>query len=257
MAKNVDFLIKKYLENRPMFLALIRTSETLLFLKHSNLIKKPVLDFGCGDGFFTETVFNKKNINVGLDIHDSRIRIAEKEKIYKQVAVYDELRIPFPDNYFTTIISNCVLEHIPNLDLALAEIYRVLKPGGYFLTTLMTNKWNDYLFGKKLLGKWYVEYMKKKQAHYNLFSYQQWFDLFERSKFKIIKSIGYLNKKNSLFIDLAHYLSLPSLITYKLFNNWQLFPKLTNLLWQPYISKYINIDVKVNESSALFFILKK
>ena len=40
--------------------------------------------------------------------------------------------IPFPDDEFDMVHANSVVEHIPNLDIGLAEIYRVLRPGGVF-----------------------------------------------------------------------------------------------------------------------------
>jgi len=249
--------IEKYLNNRPMFLAVIRTPEALLFQKHSRLIKKPILDFGCGDGFFCETVFGKEKINIGLDIKNERTEKIINKKIYKKIVLYNGKKLPFKDNYFQTIVSNCVLEHILNIDYSLKEIYRVLKPDGYFITTVMTDKWNDYLLGKKLLGNYYVNYMRRKQTHHHLFSYQRWTNLFKKTGFKIIKAVGYLNEKNSCFMDLSHYLSLLSLITYQLFNNWQIFPRLNIFLWKNFITKNINIRVNVKKSSALFFCLYK
>lgn len=239
-----------------MFLAIIRVREALLFQKYAYLITKPVFDFGCGDGFFCQTVFGKEKINVGLDLKNSRGKTAEKNQVYKEVIFYDGKKIPFSDNYFQTIISNCVLEHIPNLQPSLKEIKRVLKPNGYFLTTVMTNQWKNYLFGKKIFGDWYVNFMKKKQQHANLLTMKQWNNAFKNAGFKVIKTIGYLNEKNSSFMDLAHYLSLPSLVTYKLFNNWQMLPKLNIFLWKNYIIKNINIRVSPKKSSGLFFILK-
>lgn len=42
---------------------------------------------------------------------------------------------PFPDNYFDTVFSCSVLHHISSPSRALAEIYRILKPGGVYLGT--------------------------------------------------------------------------------------------------------------------------
>lgn len=43
---------------------------------------------------------------------------------------FDIENIPFPDEYFHMIISSHVLEHVKNLENAISELYRVLKPGG-------------------------------------------------------------------------------------------------------------------------------
>ncbi len=53
---------------------------------------------------------------------DDMIRIA-------QVDIQD---IPFPDNIFDTVIANMMLYHVPDLDLALREVSRVLKSDGTF-----------------------------------------------------------------------------------------------------------------------------
>ena len=41
--------------------------------------------------------------------------------------------LPYADRRFATVISNSVLEHIPQVDDVLAEIARVLQPGGRFI----------------------------------------------------------------------------------------------------------------------------
>ncbi|OKH40204.1 SAM-dependent methyltransferase [[Phormidium ambiguum] IAM M-71] len=43
----------------------------------------------------------------------------------------DITNIQYHDNYFDVILCNHVLEHIPNDDRAMKELYRVLKPGGW------------------------------------------------------------------------------------------------------------------------------
>src|SRR3989339_2266359 len=144
--KIADYFIKKYLENRPMFMAIIRSQEAVLFQKYIKLIKGHVLDFGCSEGFFAGLVFGKGRINVGLDLLDNkRIQVAIKEKVYKKIKLYDGDIIPYSNNYFDTVVSNCVLEHIPNVKSSLSEIYRVLKPGGYFVSSVMADQWENNL----------------------------------------------------------------------------------------------------------------
>jgi len=40
--------------------------------------------------------------------------------------------IPLPDNSFDVVISNCVINLVPDKEKAFAEIMRILKPGGHF-----------------------------------------------------------------------------------------------------------------------------
>jgi glycosyltransferase involved in cell wall biosynthesis/SAM-dependent methyltransferase len=247
--------LKAYLENQPPFLAIIRVQEAELFKKNLHLIKPPILDFGCGDGFFANLVFGKKRIDIGLDLPNSRAQIAEKNQVYKKIVYYANSTIPFPKNYFSTIISNCVLEHLSNLKLSLVELYRVLKPNGYLIVSVMTNRWNDYLFGKKIIGKSYPRLMIKMQQHLNLLSLKNWQAEFTDAGFKIINSQTYLNKNTALWLDIFHYLSLPNLLSYILFKKWVLWPKL-NSIWQQPI-KNILTHPDFSAGAAGFFILKK
>jgi SAM-dependent methyltransferase len=48
----------------------------------------------------------------------------------------DAVRLPFPDGTFDRIIAAEVLEHIPEDDAAIAELHRVLKPGGTIAVTV-------------------------------------------------------------------------------------------------------------------------
>ena len=98
MKINLEYFIQKYVENRPLFMALIRPQEAMLFYKNKKIIKQPILDFGCGDGFFSKIVFGKKVIDVGLDITNSRAKEAEKNGIYKRVTFYNGKTIPYPNN---------------------------------------------------------------------------------------------------------------------------------------------------------------
>lgn len=242
-----------------MFMAIIRSQEAMLFQKHQKYIKNKALDFGCGDGFFANLVFGKNIIDVGLDLFDNkRIEEAKKENIYKRITLYDGKTIPYQKNSFDTIISNCVLEHIPNLKFSLKEIYRILKPGGYFLTTVMTDQWEKNLFGSKLFGKAYLDYMRKTQEHINLLSNKQWRNYFKKPGFKEIKAIGYMDKKSSFWLDIFHYLSIFSLIRYKLFGKWVLVSiPFFNQARTKIIKKIIIDDKNPDRVSAMFYCLSK
>jgi ubiquinone/menaquinone biosynthesis C-methylase UbiE len=45
-------------------------------------------------------------------------------------AVADVQNLPWPDDYFDLVVANHMLYHVPNRDRALAELHRLLKPGG-------------------------------------------------------------------------------------------------------------------------------
>jgi ubiquinone/menaquinone biosynthesis C-methylase UbiE len=245
--------LSDYLKGRPLFLSLIRAKEAALF--HDYLpLKSPVLDVGCGDGFFAKTVFGR--LDVGLDVADSRIKEAENTGAYGKLIVYDGRKFPFPDRTFATVVSNCVLEHIPDIKLLISEMHRVLKPGGKALLTAVAKPWEDNLFGAMLLGNSYKGYMQRKQVHINMFTSDKWREIFKKSGFKITKTTGYVPERMVKLIDVSHYLSLPSLVSYKLTGKWVLLPNL-NIYPADRLADDISPNVAPDKSGAVMFELTR
>lgn len=58
----------------------------------------------------------------------------EKQKIYP-ILHQDLMKLQYEENVFDLIISNDVFEHVPDLDAALVECFRVLQPGGFLIST--------------------------------------------------------------------------------------------------------------------------
>lgn len=258
---SLQYFLKQYLKERPLFLSLMRVKEAQLYQKYLPL-KHPILDFGCGDGFFAKVAFgindkSTKLIEVGLDIPDSRIHEAVRQNVYGKIVTYDGVTFPYPKNYFATVISNCVLEHVEELGKVLSEIYRVLTPGGIFLATVATNLWEEYLLGNLILGDIYKKLMRKKQAHRNLLSYRQWQNIFIKNGFHIRQEVGYLDQNVVRFIDLSHYLSISSLFSYKLFGRWVLWQDKLFIFPIDLLAKMISTSIDPDKSACIFFALKK
>jgi SAM-dependent methyltransferase len=156
-------------------------------------------------------------------------------------------------------MSNSVLEHVADLDQTLHEIGRVLKPGGYFLTTVMTEQWEQALLGKKIGGKFYTEWLKKRQKHWHLLSVKNWIEYFENHQLLCQQKVGYLPPKQSRIMEALHYLSLPSLLSYKLFRRWVLWPNAYRFCpltpWIKALNK--TTQTQVRQASSVFFVLQK
>lgn len=241
-------------------MAWIRPQEALLFNTYKTLVKSPILDFGCGDGFFASMVFGENKINIGLDMQNNkRVEIARKNNIYKKILTYDGKIIPLPSSSVKTIISNCVFEHIDNISLSLSEMYRILKPGGYCLTTIMTSQWEKHLLGTNIFGAGYKRFMRKRQEHRSFFSHHKWVELCKQHKFTVIDTIGYMTPQNTLWIDAMHYFSIPSLVTYRLFGRWNLLSSISNFgFLNDLIQKITKKPLLPGQKYAAFlFILKK
>lgn len=99
-----------------------------------------VLDLGSGAGndcFVARSITGENGKVVGLDFTTEMILKANenlKKTDFNNVEFIqgDIENMPFENNSFYVIISNCVLNLVPDKNRAFAEIYRVLQPGGHF-----------------------------------------------------------------------------------------------------------------------------
>lgn len=99
-----------------------------------------VLDLGSGAGndcFVARSIVGETGSITGLDFTDEMLKLAQanNQKLgYQNVQFVkgDIEEMPLPDNAFDVVISNCVLNLVPDKQLAFAQILRVLKPGGHF-----------------------------------------------------------------------------------------------------------------------------
>jgi ubiquinone/menaquinone biosynthesis C-methylase UbiE len=254
--------IDNYLNHQPPFYCLIRPQELYLFYHFRNYLKPKSLDYGCGDGFFAKLLVNHtgNQIHTGIDIKESRINLAHLTKSYKNIVEYDGHNLPSANNTFTSVMSNCVFEHLPDINQSLQEINRVLRPGGYLLTSVMTNRWEDYLAGSLILGVKYKDLMRRQQIHINLLSQNEWRQRYRQAGFSLIHEVGYLSPKTARFLDLSHYLSIGSLLSHKItgrwvpLKNWHRPFKLNRLFTK--IAKQ-SLFSNPTQSAALFHVLKK
>ena len=93
-----------------------------------------VLDVGCGSGYLLGEVSRHTADLSGVDIAESRIGKA-KSRLAALGATADLRQgtaetLPFDDASFDVVFCSEVLEHLPEPGAGLAEIRRVLKPGG-------------------------------------------------------------------------------------------------------------------------------
>lgn len=88
-----------------------------------------MLDYGCGAGEAVRAGFAR-----GLDIYGCDPVGASGGRIVQML----DGRIPFPDSHFDFIFHNQVMEHVQDIDLALSELRRALKPSGAMLSLFPT-----------------------------------------------------------------------------------------------------------------------
>lgn len=99
-----------------------------------------VVDLGSGAGndvFVARALTGNSGKVIGIDFSEEMLNKAEKNRLnlgYDNVEFkYGEIEdIPLEDNIADVVISNCVLNLVPNKNKAYSEVNRILKPGGHF-----------------------------------------------------------------------------------------------------------------------------
>lgn len=98
----------------------------------------PVLDAGCGTGL------NLRHLpagSVGLDINPRNVETVARRLPRHRCVLGDVEAMPFEDAAFGTVVCTEVLEHVPDPGSALAEIRRVLVPGGVLIGSVPARSW--------------------------------------------------------------------------------------------------------------------
>jgi ubiquinone/menaquinone biosynthesis C-methylase UbiE len=216
----------------PAFRALIRAMETRLFLATGPL-PRPMLDVGCGDGHFAQVIFD--DIDTGIDLNLTSLDRAAKCGVYHKLYQASATALPFPDGVFASVVSNCTIEHVPNMPAALAEFHRVLRPGGMFIFSVPTDKLNEKLgisqalsrVGAAGLAERYKTWFTHKQVHFHMYSPDEWQRYVERVGFRVKQRTGYMSARATVLFDLAHFYGVPDLFTHQLTGRWVAWP------WRP------------------------
>jgi SAM-dependent methyltransferase len=108
------------------------------------------LEIGCGTGFF---LLNLKQAGVLDEAHVSdlspgmvqaAVRNGTALGLEVDGRVADAESIPYDDTTFDLVVGHAVLHHIPDVELALREVLRVLKPGGRFVFAGEPTTWRDW-----------------------------------------------------------------------------------------------------------------
>ncbi len=170
-----------------------------------------VLDLGSGAGndcFVARAIVGEKGKVTGIDFTQAMIDKANKNLQNLQYSnvefiIGDIDNIPIPNNTFDVVISNCVLNLVPDKNRAFSEIMRVLKHGGHFCVS-------DVVISGKL-----PEELKKDADLYagcvaGAIDRNEYLSIIEKQGFKNIK----IHKEK--IIDLPDKLLLKHLSTKKL-----------------------------------------
>ncbi|TAF65987.1 MAG: class I SAM-dependent methyltransferase [Cytophagales bacterium] len=104
-------------------------SSTISLINKYSKEKDKILDVGVGMGRLISGL--TKLEKYGMDISLEQLKVSSKKGINTCLAMVEEM--PYNDSYFDIIVCTDVLEHVLDLNLAIKNILRVLKPEGYLI----------------------------------------------------------------------------------------------------------------------------
>ena len=120
------------------------------------------LEVGCGTGFFLLNLKQADVLDEGAvtDISPGMVQVAQRnaEQLGFTVdgRVADAESLPYGDSQFDLVVGHAVLHHIPDVELAIREVLRVLKPGGRFVFCGEPTQRGDYIARRLSRATWWA-----------------------------------------------------------------------------------------------------
>lgn len=190
--------------------SLIRSVELTFLSYYMGKENGPFLDLGCGDGNFGMSL--GLNEIYGIDIDGQAVKKAVNNG-YKAALHADASELPFSAHFFSTVFSNCAVEHMDRLSDVLKEVNRVLKDHGKFIFTVPTRGFKKLLKQDEILKSIglnrdeYVDAYNDFHHHVNLHDLGEWKSILEGAGFILIDHEYYLPGEMGGFVarmDMLH-----------------------------------------------------
>lgn len=151
-----------------------------------------VLDVGCGTGSSVvdfKKLFGRRADVVGLDVVALQLDLGKKKLkehgVVGDLVYYDGQQFPFSDNSFDAVYSSDVLGHVPDVELWLAEVARVLKPGGV-IAMFCESELGRHAYIRKYLKDRGLNIDPHAQFHISLYQKKELRQFFEEAGFEIV-----------------------------------------------------------------------
>jgi SAM-dependent methyltransferase len=252
-----------HLQELPYFRALLRAVEAR-FYKDMTL-PSPVLDLGCGDGHFASLAFEEP-LDMGLDPWWGPILEAASRCSYHTLVCAEGNHMPYPSAYFSSAVSNSVLEHIPDLDPVILELARVLKPGAPFIFCVPNHQFQSTLFLGQFFDKLklpgfanaYRRFFNRISRHYHCDSLETWRDRLEKAGFEIEEWWHYFPPEALHTLEWGHFFGVPSWVSKSLFGKWILAPAPWNLfITRRIVQRHYDLSPRSEKGAYSFYITRR
>lgn len=170
-------------------------NQCALFLKKQENIKKTnrILNVGAGESLSIEKQIEMLGVNYlcdRVDMEDCSVKHPSVANCYQcSVESMNSLEV----NAYALAFANFLLEHVQNLEKAASEIYRVLEPGGRFITTVPNPAALEMLLSKQT-PLWFHKIVRRENAWKTYYKYRninQLVRIFEGVGFRLVDVESY------------------------------------------------------------------
>ena len=257
----------------PAFRALLRAVESRFFQDLE--LARPLLDLGCGDGHFAQTTFSTPP-DVGVDPSWHPLSEAQGRGIYRLPAQATGDRLPFADGQFGTVVSNSVLEHIPNVDAVLREAARVLRPPGprahegdhspgTLVITVPSENFCRFLSVSSFLRRIglneaaaaYEGWFNRVSRHHHCDPPAVWHQRLSAAGLVTVRWQYYFSRHAHHRLEWGHYLGLPSLVSKLIFGRWIIAPWRSSLGWTERQLRPFYEEAAPDQGAYLLFVAQR
>lgn len=259
--KPPEAILWRHLKSLPYFRAMVRAVEDSFY--QGVELPGPTLDLGSGDGHFASVAFSHP-LDVGVDPWWGPLLESRGLGAYRLLVQADGGKMPFPDGYFGSVVSNSVLEHIPHVDQVLEEVARVVRPGGRFVFCVPNHRFPQLLLGRRVFSRLglkpvaegYSRLFNRISRHQHCDSPQMWQERLARVGFIIEKHWDYFDANALHRMEVGHALGVPALVCKKLFGRWVLVQAGWNL-FLPYLIARKAFYSPITESGVYSFYIAR
>jgi SAM-dependent methyltransferase len=261
-SETLDRILWRHISGLPYFRGFLRAVEDRFYQEVDR--PAPVLDLGSGDGHFASVAFDSKP-DIGLDPWVTPMKEARTRETYRLLVLGEGAKIPAADASFNTVTSVSVLEHIPEIDPVIAEVARVLRPGGKFVFCVPNHRFPELLWGRQFLdklglpkaGQAYSRFFNRIARHAHTDSPAVWTARLEAAGLAVEQTWDYFPPKALYILEWGHPLGVPALVSKKLFGRWILAPTRWNLAIPWRMTRPFMDDPRSDEGVCSFFVARR
>lgn len=258
-------LLWQNISELPYFRGFLRSIEGRYF-RELNL-QGEVLDLGCGDGHLTSKTLPDSKVQ-GIDPAFFSLRAAKRLNYFSGLVCSDGDKLPYQKSSFNTIISNSVLEHIPDVDSVIHEVVRILRKGGKFIISVPNNNFTKNLsiaifferLGMVRIANSYRRMFNWISRHHHPDPEERWLGRLRDQGLTIKDEWNYFPPEYLKILEWGHVFGLPSWINFKLFGRWILNPSPANYLLKRiyyWLHPFFNGEAKSANGAYTFIVAEK